>query len=114
MYGQVDLFSYMADRNNDNLIPALVDGLKKHCQKWDYDFVEKLKKNPTSENFIKIFCRITYTYYFEHQEDMYGAKFNKSDLTVRIYKCGKNHEKILLECSISDVLKQLYSRDSEV
>lgn len=114
MYGQVDLFSYMAKHNNDNLIPALADGLKKHCQKWDYDFIEKLKKNITAENFIKVFCKITYNYYFEYSDDMYGAKFNTVDLSVKIYKCGKNHEKVLLECPIDDVLKALYSNDKEV
>lgn len=108
MYEQVDLFSYLAENSNDNLISALAEGLNNHCQKWGYDFIEKLKKNITAENFIKVFCKITYTYFFEHQEEMYGARFSKNDLSVKIYKCGKNHEKILLECPISDVLKELY------
>lgn len=108
MYEQIDLFSYIAENSNDFLIAALVDGLISHCLKWQYDFIEKLKENPTAENFIRTFCRVTYTYYFEHEEGTYGAKFSKSDLSVKIYKCGKNHEKVLLESSISDVIKGLY------
>lgn len=107
MYEQIELLEYLAECDNQKLISALAEGIIKHCKRWGYDFVDKLLKDPREERFIKIFCKITYTYYFHYLDDMYGACFSKKNKSVQIYKCGNNHEKILILCPIQKVIEQL-------
>ena len=89
------------------LIVALAEGIAEYCKKWDYNHVEQLMEDKTDKNFVKIFCKITNTYFFKHMEETYGATFAKKELSVKIYKCGKECEKILLQCPIQWVVDEL-------
>lgn len=94
-------------RDYEYLISSLAKGLIEHCNNWGYDFVDNLMAKPTEDNFIKQFCKITYDYYFKNDGDTYGARFVKKDEIVQIYKCGREPNKILLECPIERVIKEI-------
>lgn len=102
--------------NEINLVSAFAIGLEKHCKEWKYDYIDKLMQDATASNFIKVFCKITCTYFFDEEEgseDFYGAEINKKEKTVKFYKCGKDHEKILLECPVEEVVNELLKRRTE-
>lgn len=94
-------------KDNKILITALAKGLEEYCERWSYDYIENLKKNTSVDNFIKQFLKITKTHFFKHEENTYGATFDKKEKSVKIYMCGKNHENILVDCPIEDVVKEL-------
>ena len=91
----------------DKILPELTAGIIKHCEEWNYDWVERLMEKPTVENFFKLFCKFTKTYYFDVGSDYYGARFKKSEETVEIYKCGKNCHDVLAEGPISELVSAL-------
>ena len=73
--------------------PLLIaNGLKEHCATWGYSRLEKLQENNTFENFYKLFCKITKTYYIEDSIDYYNVEFFK-DGTVTAKKCGPDFDK---------------------
>ena len=80
--------------------------LKEHCKYWKYDKLDKLSMNKTVENFMKLFCKITKTYFFKVYDDMYGVEFN-SDGTGKVYKCGKHPEITLEVIKIENLLEQI-------
>lgn len=107
MEGQIELPDYLATCDNRNLLPALAEGLINYCKIWNYDKVDRLMEKRTADGFLQIFCNITYTHYFEHYDDWYGAEFSKKEKIVQIHKCGKYYEDILLECPIEEVVERL-------
>lgn len=100
------------ETENHEFSHYIADNLIEHCYQWGYDWIEQLKEDKTVENFYKLFCRITNTYYFDIGEDYYGVNFSK-DGTAEVYKCGKNHEKILSTVSIQEILDKLPSKGRE-
>lgn len=89
-YKQLTIFDYQPPATNfPNLIAA---ELIKHCEKWGYDFVQKLKEN-NGKDFYKIFCRVTKTYYVDKSsEEYYSVEFSK-DGKMTIKRCGKDYDK---------------------
>ena len=94
-------------RDNKTLVEAFAIGLKEYCDCWDYNFIEKLKVNPTEETFVRVFCKVTKTFFFHLNGDTYGAKIDKKEKTASIYKCGKNPEIILHTCQLNDLIEKL-------
>ena len=90
----------------------IAEELIEHCHQWGYDWIEKLKEDKTVENFYRIFCKITKTYYFHIGADYYGVNFSK-DGSAEVYKCGKNHEHILRTVSIQEIVDKLPSKGRE-
>ena len=112
MQGQIELFSYL-EESNQSLISSLAEKLIEYSKKWGrfpYDeSIDRLMENPTEDAFIKRFCKITCTYFFEHKNEdaFYGAEFIKKEKIVQFHKCGKDYERILHECPIERVIKEL-------
>lgn len=73
----------------DEFIPFIIDGLKKYCEKWNYDWIEKIIEKPTIKTFTSTVCRITNTHYFELHDNIFGIEYSKKNETGTIYKCGK-------------------------
>lgn len=99
---------------NINYLSALTKGIIKHCNEWNYDYIDKLLFNKTEEGFIKAFCKITCTYYFKYENETYGTAFNKQLKIVQIYKCGKDHERILGEYPIFSVVDEIITEMEQV
>lgn len=108
MEGQIDIFEYLSTKDID-FIPYLAQQLRNHCREWRYDWLEKLEVNKTSDNFLKLFCNVSKTYYFQIDNgDYFGATFNKADKTLFIYKCGRDYTgKALYQCDIEELLLKL-------
>ncbi len=110
MTGQIDLFTYMQEARKDiDFIYYLAEHLKEHCERWGYDWLEKLQKNCNVDNFLKLFCDITKTYYVHITEHLYyGAEFDKKNKIVRFYKCGEGFTgKTIQEYEIEELIKEL-------
>lgn len=84
----------------------IAEKLKEHCRYWSFDWLDKLAEDKTIDNFFRQFCKITKTYYFKVDADMYGVEFVK-DGTGKVYKCGKHPERILEVIQIENILDQL-------
>ncbi len=89
-YEQLTIFDYQPPSIN---FPQLIaDGLLMHCERWKYDFVERLKENE-GKQFYNIFCRITKTYFIDgSSEKYYDVEFSK-DGKATIKRCGKDYDK---------------------
>lgn len=75
-----------------NFPQLIADGLITHCERWKYDYVEKLKETG-GKQFYNIFCKITKTYYIDrNSEEYYDVEFSK-DGKATIKRCGKNYDK---------------------
>ncbi|MDE7309598.1 MAG: hypothetical protein K2N61_13245 [Lachnospiraceae bacterium] len=84
-YEQLSIFDYLPPCTN---FPQLIaDELVKHCEKWGYDYVERLKQQG-GRQFYNIFCRITKTY-FVHKgpEEYYEVEFSKNGKAV-VKRCA--------------------------
>ena len=86
----------------------IVKGLKEHCVRWKYDWIDKLQLNKSKEKFFQLFCRVTKTYYIDIGEDYYNVEFQK-DGKVLIKRCGtdynKRNEDAIID--IDEILKKL-------
>ena len=85
-----------------NFIELVANGLKAHCKYWNYDYIEKLKKNNSVQNFYKVFCKITNTYFiddgngycdFSEGVNTYDVTFRKKENIAVIKRCGPDWEK---------------------
>ena len=87
-YEQLTIFDYQTQCIN---FPQLIaDELIKHCERWGYDYVERLKEN-CGKQFYAIFCGITKTYFVHRSsEEYYDVEFSKDGKAV-IKRCGKDY-----------------------
>lgn len=90
----------------------LVKHLVEHCEYWGYDWIEKLQENKTVDNFFKLFCKVTKTFYFYvDSRTYYSAVFDKKEEKVTIKKCGPDYDKQKeTHISIQEVLDKLPGR----
>ena len=100
--------------NFNEIVPELAAGIIKHCEEWNYDWIEKLKEKPTVENFFKLFCKFTKTYFFNVGAACYGARFKKLEETVEIYKCGKDCHNVLVEGPITELVSALTEDEKNI
>lgn len=72
----------------------IAEGLVKHCKKWDYDWIEKFRKNPTIQNFHAVFCKSTRTYFMQfcENENHRDIEFT-TDNTIMVKECGPDYDK---------------------
>ncbi len=114
-YEQLSIFDYLPPCTN---FPQLIaDELVKHCEKWGYDYVERLKQQG-GRQFYNIFCRITKTY-FVHKgpEEYYEVEFSKNGKAV-VKRCGKDFfdkgaDVIIDIQSVADILIQKFESKQE-
>lgn len=84
-----------------NYLELVSKGIKAYCEHWGYDHIEKLKENNSIQNFYKVFCKITYTYFvddgsgycdFREGVNTYDVTFKKKENIAIIKKCGKDYD----------------------
>lgn len=109
-YEQLTIFNYLLSCIN---FPQLIaDELVKHCEKWGYDYVERLKQQG-GRQFYNIFCRITKTYFVHKSpEEYYKVEFSKSGEAV-VKRCGKDFSEREADAvidiqSVADILVQKF------
>ena len=76
-----------------DFICIVAEGLKKHCEEWGYDWIEKLKADNSIKNFRRLFFKITHLYYVDFEDDCYNVTFDKNEDVAYIKKCGENFNK---------------------
>ena len=87
-YEQLTIFDYQ--RPCINFPQLIADELVKYCERWGYDFIERLKEKG-GKQFYNIFCRITKTYFVDRSpEEYYEVEFFKDGKAV-IKRCGKDY-----------------------
>lgn len=117
---------YNADKGNGSIVAwkkkeveildfsrHIAEYLIEHCNEWKYDHIEKLKENKTVENFYRIFCKITKTYFVRIGTDHFNVEFSKDGI-ARIKKCGPDLDKqAVITVNIQDILEKLPSKGRE-
>ncbi len=82
-----------------NYIELVAIGIKAHCEYWGCDYIEKLRENNSIQNFYKVFCKITNTYYvddgkgycdFSEGVNTYNVTFKKKKNIAVIKRCGSD------------------------
>lgn len=86
--------------NDNDFIRIVADGLKKHCEKWNYDWIEILKLNSSIKNFRKLFFKITHLYYISFGDDLYNVTFDTKKDVAYIKRCGEDFDKRDLDAII--------------
>lgn len=71
-------------------LEIVANGLKNHCKKWDYDWLEKLKKDSSAKNFRKLFFKVTHLYYVAFEDNHYNVSFDKKEDVAYVKRCGKD------------------------
>lgn len=123
---QYNIFDYLDTNNVVNIVPiernyieGLVAGLITWDKRWGYGYLEEFKKEGTVKALFNTFCKGTNTHFFKFGgnmywtdgEDVYGARFDKKEGTIDIYKTGKDSEKILATESIEKLVEELRKED---
>ena len=82
-----------------NYLEIVANGIKEYCEHYGYDYIEKLKENNSINNFYKVFCKITYTYFvddgngycdFREGVNTYDVTFKKKENVAIVKRCGKD------------------------
>lgn len=94
-----------------NYSQCIAQGLIAYCEKWRYDWINKLKPDFSMQKFYKTFCNMTRTYFITIGDSYYNVEFNKDD-TVTIKRCGSDYNErevdtTLLTQKILDDLKKI-------
>ena len=110
---QYNIFDYLEQQDID-YVKYLANYLKEWVKEWNYDYLIKLKEKNTIEVFLRNFCKFTKTHFFnltgilyDDDADLYGARVDKKDNTVSIYKCGNDKDKILATEPIERLVEEL-------
>lgn len=92
-----------------NYLKVVADGLRRHCDKWDCDWIEKLKKDPSVKNFRKLFFKITHLYYVFYQNNCYNVTFDKNENIAFVKRCGGDWDKRDIDATIDieELIKEL-------
>ena len=94
------MFLFMMSETN--YLELVAKGIKAYCEHWGYDYIEKLKENNSIQNFYKVFCKITYTYFvddgsgycdFREGVNTYDVTFKKKENIAIIKRCGNDWDK---------------------
>lgn len=101
MDGQLSVFDFYID-----FCGYIVTALKAYCEKWGYDWLQKIEEKKTVETFYRNVCKLTKYHFFNVESDMYGIEYSK-DGTGRIYKCGKHSETTIEVIDINNILERL-------
>lgn len=91
MTGQITLFEVL-EQIKPNWAKEIAKGLKEHCKKWGFDWVDKLQGKKTPERFYKLFCKTTKTYFFLISGLYYNTTFEKEGNVV-IKHIGRDWDK---------------------
>jgi len=92
-----------------NYLELVADGLKEHCKYWGHGYIERLRENNSIQNFYKVFCKVTNTYYvnngsgeydFSDNIDYYNVTFDKKENTASVKRCGKDFDERGLDATI--------------
>ncbi len=85
----------MSDKklNNEDFIQIVADGLKEHCEEWNYNWIDSLKLNSSIKNFRKLFFKVTHLYYVSFDDDLYNVTFDKNKDVAYIKRCGEGFDK---------------------
>ena len=101
-----------------NYLALVANGIKAHCEHWDNDYIEKLRKNNSIQNFYKVFCKITNTYYvddgkgycdFSEGVNTYNVTFKKKENIAVIKRCGPDWDERSEDATIDvgELIKEL-------
>lgn len=83
-----------------DFVPDIAENLKKHCERWGYDWIEKISFFPKITTFWENVCKITKTHYFHVNEDFYGIEYNRKLGIGTVYKCGKEEDCLKPLCDV--------------
>ena len=92
MTGQITLFEVLEQTKEPDWAKEIANGLREHCKYWQYNWLDKLLVKKTPEQFYRLFCRITKTYYMAIGEPHYRIEFGK-DGNVAIKRTGSDWDK---------------------
>ena len=82
-----------------DFVEIVAKGLKEHCKYWGYDYIERLRENSSIQNFYKVFCKITNTYFvddgsgycdFGDNVSTYDVTFKKKENIAIVKRCGND------------------------
>lgn len=91
--GQMTLFDLpdLTEKQIDYAV-EVAKHLIAHCDNWDYDWVKQLSRNKSHKTFMKLFCRISRTYFVPVGTELYDVEFSKEG-PVTIKRCGRDYNK---------------------
>ena len=95
--------------SEEDYAEAIVKHLTDHCRKWGMsEKMNKLLVDKTPNNFHRLFCKVTKTYFVPLGEWHFSIEFCK-DNTVNIKRCGRDFNNRPLDATIQlqDVLDKL-------
>ena len=90
----------MDKKDKKDFICIVADGLKKHCEEWNYDWIDKLKADTSIKNFRKLFFNVTHLYYIVFEDDCYNVTFDKKEDVAYIKRCGEDFDKRDIDATI--------------
>ena len=76
--------------NNDYAMQIAIH-LQDYCKEWKYDYIERLQERKTAQNFYRIFCKFTKTYFAVINGEHHNVTFFK-DGSVTVKRCGKGFD----------------------
>lgn len=83
-----------------NYVDVVAEGLKKHCDKWGHDWLQKLKNDSSIKNFRKLFFNVSHLYYVHDQDDFYNVTFDKKEDIATVKRCGKDWDERDIDATI--------------
>lgn len=89
--------------------------LIEYCEVWKYNYIERLAEHKTPEQFYKIFCKLTKTYFAPIGDDHYNVTFSKEG-TATVKRCGPDFDKRSEDAiiSIHDILEHLPNKETSI
>ena len=98
----------VSNLTKEEYIQMIVNGLQEHCERWNYDWMEKLKEECTVKTFFKFFTKVTKTYFIKWKYAYYSVEFFKDERVI-VKRCAKDFNKrgIDIELSLSEVLEAI-------
>ena len=114
MIGQIDIFTYIQEQKTENKDNSYMEYLAEHfrelSERWKVshpNMLENLLDNKTVATFNKIFL-FTLVHYFKGNMGIYyGARFDKKEHTIEIYRIGKECDKVICNGTIEELLSYL-------
>lgn len=113
MDGQMHILEYLGNEEI-NYIKSLACWLKAWDGIWNMGYLEKLKNEKTLSMFYQTFgnreahyFKINGNMYETDGKEVYGAKIDKKEDVLRIYKCGNESENIIATEPVEKLLDKL-------
>ena len=101
----VEVITYSANEYVSAIVKHLID----HCRTWGMsEKIKKLREEKTTDNFHRLFCKVTRTYFVPLGELHLDVEFCK-DNAVNIKRCGRDYNDRPLDATIQlqEVLEEL-------